>query len=415
MFVEALNYNTTKRSVSGINTGYSFLNNLFSGGATKSGLPVNNNSALTLSAFYNGVTILANDIAKLPKSIYQKEGRNSRKATEHPAHYLMAKRPNQFMTSFMFHFALTLDAILKGNGLAEIQEDSYTGKPTAFQLIDQEDTPVTIKKYDNKLWYLFDGRTVPAENMLHIPGFSFNGITGIGVVKHAAATLGVALENQEFAQSYYANKGMGLGIVNSSKQLEPDAKTRIANAISIGLTEKARKRFGIAVLDETAAFQHIKITAQEALFLETNQMAIGEVARILNIPVYKLKDTQNQNNSNMEHQSIGHVSDSILPWKIKYEQEYDYKLFSTKEKQSGYFTKFNTAVLLLSDKKTQAEYYSTMVNIMALTPDEVRDLEDYNSIDGLNQPFVPVNTQTLEMLQLNTAIKKKELKASENE
>lgn len=415
MFVEALNYNATKRAAAPISGGYNFLSSFFGGGTTKSGISVNNNSALTLSAFYNGINILANDIAKLPKSIYQKEGRNARKAAEHPANYLMAKRPNQFMTSFMFHFVLTADAILKGNGLAEIVEDSFTGQPKAFQLINQDDTPVTIKKLDNQLWYQFDGRMVSAENMIHIPGFSFNGITGIGVVKHAAATLGVALENQAFAQSYYANKGMGLGIVNASKKLENSQKDRIAESISLGLTEKARQRFGIAVLDETAAFQHIKITAQEALFLETNQMAIGEVARILNIPVYKLKDTQNQNNSNMEHQSIGHVSDSILPWKIKYEQEYDYKLFSNKEKQTGYYTKFNTSVLLMADKKTQAEFYSKMVNIMALTPDEVRDLEDYNSIEGLNQPFVPVNMQTLAQLQLNTEIKKKELKASGNE
>lgn len=414
MLLEALNHQSTKRAATTVSGG-NFLSSLFGGGVTKSGIAINSNSALTLPAFYNGITILANDIAKLPKSIYQKEGRNSRKATEHPANYLIGKRPNQFMTSFMFHFALTVDAILKGNGIAEIVRNEFTGQIESYQLIDQSEQTVVIKKYDNQLWYHFNGKVVSADNILHIPGFSFNGITGIGVVQHAANTLGVALESQAFASEYYANKGLGLGVINSSAKLDPDAKKRIANAVSYGLTEKAKKRFGIAVLDEASSFQSINITPQEAMFLETNQMAIGEVARILNIPVYKLKDTQNQNNSNMEHQTIGHVSDSILPWKIKFEQEYDYKTFTTAEKQTGYYTKFNTSVLLLADKKTQAEFYSKMVSIMGLTPNEVRELEDYNSIDGLDQPFVPVNMQTLEQLKLNVALKEKELKATNNE
>lgn len=416
MFVEALKHSTSRRNLASLNTGYNFLSSFFGGGSTtKNGIAVNSNSALTLSAFYNGVTILANDIAKLPKSVYQKQGRDSRKATEHPANYLIAKRPNEYMTSFMFHFALTLDAILKGNGLAEIVEDNFTGNPVSYNLIDQDVTPVTIKKYDNKLWYLFDGRTVAAENILHIPGFSFNGITGVGVVKHAANTLGVALENQAFAQEYYATKGVGLGVVTSAKDLDTPQKTAYANALSENLTAKSSKGFGVAVLDQMGSFQHIKITPQEAMFLQTNQMAIGEVARILNIPVYKLKDTQNQNNSNMEHQSIGHVSDSILPWKIKFEQEYDYKLFSSAQKQDGYYTKFNTNVLLLADKKTQAEYYKSLWNIGAMTTDEVRNKEDLPFIEGTDQPFFQVNTQTLEQVNLNTAIKQKELNANQNE
>lgn len=411
MLYQALQKQSQTRSTSVSGGG---LFSLF-GGTTIKGKAVTNASALSLTAFFNGVNIIANDIAKLPKAVYQKQGRNANKATDHVVNYLISKRPNQYNTSFMFHFVLAVDAILKGNGYARITKNTYTGKITSLELIDQDKTPVTVKKYDNKLWYIIKDEVLAADEVLHIPGFSFNGITGIGVVKFAAQSLGVALESQKFAEEYYSNKGIGLGIVTTSKDMDTEAKTRYANSLSNHLTTKAAGKFGVAVLDQMGSFQHIKISPQEALFLETTQNAIGEVARILNIPVYKLKDTQNQNNSNMEHQSISHVVDSILPWKIKFQQEYDYKLFSATEIKQGYYTKFNEAILLQADKKTQAEYYSKMVNIMAFTPDEVRALEDLNAIEGLDQPFVPVNMQTLEQLQLNKQLKEKELNTQNNE
>lgn len=405
---------TQTRSATTVSSGGGLFSSLFGLGSSASNVNVTNNTALTLSAFYNGVNIIANDIAKLPKGVYKKDGPNSIKLSEHSLQYVMAKRPNQYMTSFSFHHVLTVDAILKGNGFAEIIRDNYTGNITAMQLIDQNKTPVTIKKFENKLWYHFDKRVVAAENIFHIPGFSFNGISGMSVIQMAAKSLGVALESQEFAIEYYKNKGIGLGVVTTSKPIpDNDAKLRLANSISSALTAKSSKKFGVAVLDEMGSFQHVKITPQEALFLETNQKAIGEVARFLNIPVYKLKDTQNQNNSNMEHQSISHVSDSILPWKKKYEEEYDYKCFTSTEKQQNHFVKFNTKVLLVSDQKSQAEYYRTMFNIMAMTPAEIRDKEDANFIEGLDQPFLPVNIQSLEQLQLAIELKKKELKSNQ--
>ena len=53
----------TKRSTS------SSLGGLFSFGASASGV-ISTDNALKLSALYNGVTIIANDIAILPKSVY---------------------------------------------------------------------------------------------------------------------------------------------------------------------------------------------------------------------------------------------------------------------------------------------------------------------------------------------------------
>ena len=116
----------------------------------------------------------------------------------------------------------------------------------------------------------------------------------------------------------------------------------------------------------------------------------------------------------MEIQAIGHVADSILPWKIKFEQEYDYKCFSKVENAAGLYTRFDTSILLLADKKTQAEYYSKMTGGAGIyTPNYVREKEELNSIDGLDDIFIPVNLQTLDQIKLNIALKNKELNKTE--
>jgi HK97 family phage portal protein len=403
MLFEALQLNSLKRSGTNVSNG-SLFSSVFGGSSeTKSGAQVNSNSALTLSAFYNGITILCNDYAKLPKHVVQKTADISNRLSQHPVDYLINQRPNQYMNAFGFDAILMKAAILKGNGYAEKVVNQFTGAVESIQYIDEYYTPVIVKKFENQLFYHFDGKVIPAANMLHFRSlYSENGITGIGIVTYAAKSLGVALNSQEFAQEYYATKGIGTGIVTSNKQLDNSAKTRVSSALSASLSDQ--KAFKIAVIDEAQSFQHIKLSPQESMFLETNKQAVGEVARWLNIPTFKLKDTENQNNSNMENQSISHVSDSILPWSMINEQEYCAKLFSESERKAGIRIKFNIKSLLQSDSKSQMSWYLGMIYSGAMTRNEVRELEGLNKIEGLSEPLTAVNLQTLEQIQksLNT-------------
>jgi len=408
MLFQALQSNYQQRSGSIIQNG-GFMSGFFGGGfgaSSKSGMTVNDKSALTLSAFYNGITILCNDYAKLPKHVVQHIDGDINRLANHPADYIINEKPNQYMNAFGFDSILLKCAILKGNGYAEIVRSTFNGQVESLQYINENDTPVTIKKFENKLFYHFDNRVLSSDDILHYRSlYSENGITGIGVVSYAARSLGVALSSQEFAEEYYATKGIGTGVVTTSKSMDADAKKRYRDGLSVALS--GSNPFKIAVLDEAGSFQHIKLTPQESMFLETNKQAIGEVARWLNIPIYKLKDTENQNNSNMEHQSISHVSDSILPWSMINQQEYNAKIFIDSERKQGIRTRFNTESLLQSDKKTQMAWFIGMIYSGSMTRNEVRVYMGLNNLKGLDEPLTPVNMQTMEQIQ-------KSLKLEEN-
>jgi len=366
-------------------------------------------TALTLSAFYNGIEILTNDIALPSKAVYKKTKDHREKVSNHPVNYLISNKPNQYMTSFMYHKMLAQYAILKGNGYAYIERNAYTNTAKAYQLIT---TPVKVVVSDNELYYTFkfNGKTITchSDDMIHIPGFSINGITGVGIVTLAAQSLGVSLSAQGFSSDYYNSMGMGSGYISTTHKMSPDAKSNIGNAFSAVLSNSDKWR--VPVLDEGMDFHPIQITAQEAQFLATSKHGIGEVARWLNIPPHKLKLLDNTNNSITENLEIMHNQDSVLPWVTKFEQEYNAKLFTEAEKKS-YFVKYNLNVLMRADSQAQSTYFTQMILNGSMTRNEVRGILDLNPIDGLDQPLTPVNAQIMEMIDANLKLKQKEIKS----
>jgi HK97 family phage portal protein len=397
MLKGAIKRSTLSGSADGILSNSSYFSWL-GGATTKQGTPVSSASAKTLSAFYNAITILCNDYAKLPKYVIKKDGEDREKATSHPVNKLVAKRPNAFMSAFNYDSIMMQCAILKGNAYSEIKRNA-SGVVVSREYINETDTPVIVKKWQGKLYYEFDGKVLGGKDIEHVIGFSENGITGVGVVTYAAKSLGVALSSQEFAEEYYASRGIGMAVVTSSKEIDSDAKKRYGDAIQSRLNSS--ENFKVSVIDEAGSFQHIKLTPQESMFLETNKLAVQEVARWLNIPTHKLKDTENSNNSNMESTNIDYVSNSVIPWSIKFRQEQDYKLFSNAEKAKGFQIKHNTSSLLEADKKTQAAFLSTMIYAGVYTRNEVRALFDLNNIDGLSEPLTAVNMHTKEQIDAN--------------
>jgi len=396
MIAQALATGLFKKRATAIQPETGFFGNWLGSLATTSN--VNQSTALTLSAFYNGITIICNDYAKLPKNVFQKtsDGKGRNALFTHNVKRLIDKEPNQYMTAFNFDTVMLMACIFKGNTYAVIDRNKVTAEPVALQYIDQDVYPVDVKSYKNKLWYVINEVTYAAEDVLHIPGFSFNGIVGIGVIRHAANSLGVSLASQDFAHDYYDGKGVGTGVLTTTKSMTDDAKTRYSSALSAMFGTKAK--WVVPVIDEASKFEHLKITPQEAQFLLTSEQGVNEVARWLNISAQKLKNNKDVNNSISESLERQHVSDSILPWAIKFQQEYDRKLFSEKEKQSGIYTKFNTDSLLSADKVAQADYWSKLIQAGVLTRNEVRALLDRNDLTGLDEPLTPVNVQTQQQI-----------------
>ena len=82
--------------------------------------------------------------------------------------------------------------------------------------------------------------------------------------------------------------------------------------------------------------------------------------------------------------------------KEQYEEELNYKLLSREEINAGYYFKFNVAVILRADLKTQIETLSKAVSSFIYTPNEARALLDKPAKTGGdkllgNGAYIPVD------------------------
>lgn len=371
----------------------------FFGGLTGTVSSINTDKALTLSALYNAVDIISNDIATLPKSVYKNVPNGKEKQSAHPVNYLIAKQPNQNQTAYSFHKVLVATALLRGNGVAIIVRNPHTGLPIAYQFVHPNDLQ-DIRMVQGELFYITKFGTYHSSEVLHLKGFTTNGYTGISVLKYAAKNLNAALTAEAFAETNFDSKGFGLGIIRSTKMLEDNGKRILSEGMENRLSRGGA--YNIGVLDEGMEFQSIQVSAKEAELIDWKKITIEDIARWFNISTYKLKQTADHNYSTIEQASIDHLKDCLMPWIVQLEQEYTCKVFSETERRDHYI-KFNTNAVLRADIKSKAEAHMRYRFGGIMSGDEIRELEDLNptGLPHMIQPLQPVQVQQQSQIQTN--------------
>ena len=94
---------------------------LFLNGTSSSGKPVNERSAMQMTAVYSCVRILSEALAGLPLHLYRyREDGGKEKANDHPLYHLLHDEPNPEMSSFVFRETLMTHLLLWGNAYAQI-------------------------------------------------------------------------------------------------------------------------------------------------------------------------------------------------------------------------------------------------------------------------------------------------------
>ena len=389
---------TNKRSLS--SDRISLFDGFLGLGATTNGARTSTSkykTSLKLSAVYNAVEQISNDIAKIPFGVFKNDNGNRIADTSHYAHLLLSSQPNPYMTPFIWKKTMMTSLLLRGNAISVIKTGA-NGDASELKYHDWDDV-LDIYKSAEGLIYRIKGydTTLLSSEVIHLKQFSHNGIVGVSVITYAAQQLNMAIEVQEFSATNFENKGIRQGVVETDKAItKAGAKGQIANAIKTAFSEKDATR--VAVLDEGMQWKAITITPQEAQIVEMSRFTIEDIARWFNIAPHKIKSLQQSTNNNIEQQSLDHVSDTIQPYVTNAEQEFAMKLLTSIDKLNR-FIKGNMNVLLRSDVAARSNYFSKAINFGWMNRNEVRKLEDMNDgPDMLNEYLTPVNAYTEEQL-----------------
>lgn len=375
-----------KRSLGSLGGLFPFLGG---GASTVQGYKVTGTGAFKISAFWCAVNTIANSVALLPKNVYQKTGGTRSRVEDHPVHYLIHDEPNTDMTAFMFWFVMAVCMLMRGNAYALIVRNG-SGKIISLELLMPNE--VNVKKHDGKLFYQVKGRTYFADDIYHVPNFSFNGITGVSVLQYAADNLGMSLAADEFATNSYSDKATTYGVAESDLEVSKTGRENVEMIFNNALVASGRKH-RVAVLDEGLKYKSIMLNPSESQFIQAKASGVEDIARWFNIPLHKLHTSGEGGYNFLVEMSQEYLSATIAPIGEKMKQEAQRKLLSPKERKSGFYIMNNYRKLLETNPEKRANFYHKMIYAKVMNPNEVRELEDMNPYDGGEEFLQMTNLQ----------------------
>ncbi|MCF0238582.1 MAG: phage portal protein, partial [Sphaerochaetaceae bacterium] len=160
----------------------------------------------------------------------------------------------------------------------------------------------------------------------------------------------------------------------------------------------------VAVLEEGMKYSPISISPEQAQFLSTRKFQVEEIARIFKVPPHLIASLDHATFSNIEHQSISFVQNSLEPWVSRWEQSMHRCLLREDEKGT-YFFKMNMDGLMRGDYQSRMSGYATAIQNGFLSPNDIRAMEDWNLIPdemGGNQYMVNGNMISLKQVMNNS-------------
>ncbi len=369
-----------------------------SGGYSQSGVAVTEETALTLSAVYACNRVLAESIAQLPISLYRRsESGEVLKADRRPENKLLASSPSPFYTSYKFRETKQFHLGIRGNAYSKIYRDGRGGAKELRILNPQFVVPFW---YDGKLWYevqlgAYDGQKQreilnPSE-ILHLAALSTDGINGRSPIQVLRETIGIGLGNRNYVSKIQKRGGRVDGVLKHPNKLTPEAvgdlRENFKGALQSG---------NFPILQNGVEYQSISLTPMDAEFINTHKLTARDIAAAYRVPLHMINDLERATFSNIEHQSLEFVKNTLLPWIKNWEEELNRKLLPADVSDSHFF-RFNVEGMLRGDFRTRMDGYARAIQWGILNRDEVRELENRNKIpDGVGEIFItPLNMAPL--------------------
>jgi len=380
-----------KRSVSLTNPP-DWLVNAF-GQTSLSGELVSVDSAITVPAMYAAITIIAQDIAALPLILYRRLPRGKERATENPLYKLMHDQPNSEMTSYQFREIMLGHLIGWGNFYGQML---WNARGEVEQVWPLHPGRMEVGRKDGQRIYLYQNTqgqrlAFTQDEILHIPGFGFDGLTGRSIISLMRNTIGQAMALEKYGNRVLKNDARPSVALKHQGQLSKEAYERLRDSWSqaYGGADNAGK---VAILEENMSLETIGFPAKDAQYIEGRQFAISEIARFLRIPPHMIGDVTRSTSwgSGIEQQELGYLTHTLRPWMVRIEQGLNKDLLFSWDK-TEYFFEHLVDALLRTDINSRMQAYTLAIQNGIYTRNEVRERENLLPYEGGDDPLFPLN------------------------
>ena len=370
---------------------------------------------LTLPAIWNGVSRISGHVSQLPLNVFQATYEDGEKVggskdRTHNAYQLLMRRPNAYQTPIVFREQLCVHSLLNGNGRAAIvrrgnrvmelipmlPECSGTG------MIDGEKFHITRPHTDDRIRRFFDtttgGKTdglivINDIDVLHIPGLSSDGISGIALKDVGRRNLGMSISMEKRLNTQMEKGFSGALMLEAPAGMfrKPEDAEDFLEYFEKrhNSPEKAGKT---GMLREGMKANLLAMNNKDAEMLEQRKFARQDAALWLGLESI-LGDDSSVSYNSLEQKLLAYLMNCLNRWLKRWEEECEYKLLPDRQfKMESHYIRFNTAALLKSDYKTTVESLAQGIAATIISPNEARAKLDLNPREGGDEFVNPAIT-----------------------
>lgn len=366
------------------------------------GLQISQGTAMGVSTVYACVMQRAKDFARCtPRILTEKDGRSGKPNSTHPLAAIL-KNPNWVQSWFEFALQMHVALILRNNAYAVILRKP-DGTPQ-YLIPVNPDSVMVLEASDGQIFYnvnrlgLFQIAalrdfpvSIPAEDVLHLRGVSFNMLVGLSTIGVARDSIGVAMGLEQQASRFMANGARPAGVLQSKKELTKDTAARLREQwenLRSGIQNVGRT----AILEDGIEWKPMQLTSVDLQFIEQRRMAVEDVARWFGVPLYKIGVTGELGKVKVEDADQAYVNATIMPdcelWEQKLEKHFGLGA-------DGLQMDFDERNLLRASETVRINNQRLKVMSGLATPNECRAEEGLPPKEGGDELMFPVNTAAL--------------------
>jgi HK97 family phage portal protein len=238
-------------------------------------------SALTLTAVYRAIQIIATPISKMTINTYRYATGIELKI-ENP---VLVDNPSLDQNRRDFLFQTVVDLALEGNSYwlkgygSNGQVNNLTILPAASVM------PSYPKMVDGTIDYstiVYDymGKRYTKREIEHLRIFSRAGVLkGISPIESCRADLAAAIDLRDYAGNWFTSAGVPTGVLKTNNMLNKAE----ADEVTANWHNKQQNR-QVAVLGNGFDYQQIALSPRDALFTEVQDQQVQTIARLFGIP-----------------------------------------------------------------------------------------------------------------------------------
>lgn len=367
-------------------------------GAWQANVTVDRRTVSENWAVFACVTLIANDISKMPARVMQFNP--ALRIYEPTIQRPVLRKPNRFQTRIEFFKSWIFSLLFQGNTYL-LKERDKNGFIVALYVLDPyrvtplvaPDGGIYYQLRDDVLSGLEESVIVPASEIIHDRLYTlFHPLIGVSPIYASGVAAMQSAAIQDNSAKFFQNMSRPSGILTAPGSISDETAARLKAAWD---TNFSGSNIGkVAVLGDALKYEAMTINAVDAQLIEQLKFTGEMICATFHVPPYKLglgpMPTVN-NTSALDQQYYNQCLQTII-------ENIELRLDDGLELSFPFETWFDVASLLRMDPAARFKAHSESIGGSWFAPNEARREEDLPPVEGGDSPMAQQQNYSLAAL-----------------